>query len=544
MNSNNSSSMKVLSSNQKTTPNLSREEIKRKKLFKLRYHGKIILVPYKEFLSLRKMNREKMKALKDSLVQIIKNKKEIYSQHNTYDIESLKKISVERESEYRNIIFHLQEEIRKDKNSYSKDMLDIYQNIISIIRNIYETTNKEIEERVNTITNKININIANCEYKQNKMLNKKIDENEIYFRCMQISINQMRKVMDNFNAVNKKILEFKENNYNYKKNLLKEKIQNDYLKHLMKKIKISIKNSNNLLSELNTNTNPQTIQNSQNLRVNNTIFASRQNNSKSNKTLPSNLKSFSIQKKLKINKSSTKNEDLLVIEESPNSKIKKRPFSSGHRLLTFDKNSNSTKRTNYSNSNTLQSNFRIHSSKGRPVDFKANSHKNLLNIKNNILTKNYSSKISKTNPNSYFFSSETEENKSYTKSEWNSIFLINKEINNLKNKQKEIINKINEELPDNEIYNSIAKIVENLRNDKDNKVVEGINNKYMKNYMKAIPLQDKAFREKFMDILFNDRNIYEAIKKVTKNNRNLLFNKNIFGAEKITKNKNNFYSII
>ena len=160
MNSNNSSSMKVLSSNQKTTPNLSREEIKRKKLFKLRYHGKIILVPYKEFLSLRKMNREKMKALKDSLVQIIKNKKEIYSQHNTYDIESLKKISVERESEYRNIIFHLQEEIRKDKNSYSKDMLDIYQNIISIIRNIYETTNKEIEERVNTITNKININIA------------------------------------------------------------------------------------------------------------------------------------------------------------------------------------------------------------------------------------------------------------------------------------------------------------------------------------------------------------------------------------------------
>ena len=134
---NKSSSMKTLLSNkfcQKTSPNLSREEIRKKKLIKLRYQGRIVLVPYKEFLSLRKMNREKMKAYKDSLIQIIKNKKEIYKQQNTYDFESLKKISVEREIEFRKIIFNLQEEIRKEKNIQSKDIYDFYEYIISIIR--------------------------------------------------------------------------------------------------------------------------------------------------------------------------------------------------------------------------------------------------------------------------------------------------------------------------------------------------------------------------------------------------------------------------
>ena len=532
---NKSSSMKTLLSNkfcQKTSPNLSREEIRKKKLIKLRYQGRIVLVPYKEFLSLRKMNREKMKAYKDSLIQIIKNKKEIYKQQNTYDFESLKKISVEREIEFRKIIFNLQEEIRKEKNIQSKDMYDFYQYIISIIKKIYESANKEIEERAKVINNLIKINLINCEYKQTKMLDKKIEENEDYFRSMHSSIFQMKKVMDDFDATNKKIIKFQEENYNYQKKLLKEKIKNKYLKALMKKLLIKIKDNNKLLFELNTYPNNQKLENEQNFHAYNTIFASRQTNSKINRNISSSLKSLQTKKRLKTNNSSNKKEDLLLVKDSSNPHMKKRPFSSGHRLLTFDKNSNSTKRTNYSNSNTLQSNFRINSSKGRPINFKANSYKNLFNVKNQILKRNFSSKNSKTSPNSYFFSSETEENKVYTKSELNSILLINKEINNLKNKQKDMIYKINENMPNNEIYNSIAKIVENLRKDKDNKMVEGINNKYMENYMKAIPIQDKVFRKKFMDILFNDKNVCEAIKIITNKNRNMLFNKNIFGAEK------------
>ena len=166
----------------KISSDLSNLVNKGDKLMKLRYHGKIYHVPYNEFLSLRKMNREKMKAFKESLIQIIKTKKEIYIQQNSYDIESLKKISVERENEFRDIIINLQKEIRKEKIVYSKDIYDFYEHVITLIKKIYESSNKEIEDRIKTINKLININIANCDFKQNKMLEKKIKENEDYFK--------------------------------------------------------------------------------------------------------------------------------------------------------------------------------------------------------------------------------------------------------------------------------------------------------------------------------------------------------------------------
>ena len=108
-------------------------------------------------------------------------------------------------------------------------------------------------------------------------------------------------------------------------------------------------------------------------------------------------------------------------------------------------------------------------------------------------------------------------------------------------KKKEIIKKINENLPNNELYISVVNIIEKLRKDKNNTIVDGINNKYIKDYMKAIPIQDKIFRQNFLEILFNDKNIYESIKNKTKEKSNNLFNKNIFNAEKKNKKYQKFY---
>ena len=525
MSKNKSLSMKNLSSNK----NMNISRIKKERLIRLRYHGKIIPVPYEEYLSLKTMNREKMKTLKDSLIQIIKTKKEIYIQQNSYDIESLKKISIERENEFRNIIFDLQKQIRREKNIYSQDIYNFYKYLISAIKNIFESANKEIEDRVKNINKHIDINLENCDYKQNKMLEKKIKENEEYFSYMRSVTYQMKKIMDNFDATNKKILEFQEINYNYNKKLLKEEIKNEYIIHLMKKFKIKINKTQKLLSEFKTNLNANTLPNQTNIPKFKTNFLSKYNN----KNSPTNLKSISTQKQLKINNSSNKSNDLLLTIEAPSAKTRKRPFSSGQRLKTYDnKYNDSTKNTNYSNSKTLQSNFRVNSSKGRTNNSKANSHKNLLDIKNKNFKSNLSSKFFKTNQNSYFFSSETEENKKYTKSEFNSINLIKKEIKNLNNKKNEFMNKINENIPDNELYQSVVNIIEALRRDKSNLIVDGINNKYMKNYMKAIPIQDLEFRKKFLNILFNDKKVYESIRKVTKENYNQLFNKNLFGVNK------------
>ena len=66
----------------------------------------------------------------------------------------------------------------------------------------------------------------------------------------------------------------------------------------------------------------------------------------------------------------------------------------------------------------------------------------------------------------------------------------------MNNKKKEIIKRINENLPNNEIYMSIINIVEQLRKVKSHSIIDGINNKYMKGYMKAIPIQNKTFRKK------------------------------------------------
>ena len=101
MSKNKSLSMKSFplnKSSKKISATLSSSDINHKKLIKINGFGKKVHVPYDEFLSLRKKDRGKMKALKDSLIQRIKTKKEIYIRQNAYDMESLKKICLEREN--------------------------------------------------------------------------------------------------------------------------------------------------------------------------------------------------------------------------------------------------------------------------------------------------------------------------------------------------------------------------------------------------------------------------------------------------------------
>ena len=107
--------------------------------------------------------------------------------------------------------------IRKEKNIYSKEIDNFYNYVIKLTKNIYESSNNEIDERVNAINKLININISNCEFKQNKLLEKKIEKNEEYFDYMNSSIYQKRNVIDNYYTISNKILEFQEINYNYKK---------------------------------------------------------------------------------------------------------------------------------------------------------------------------------------------------------------------------------------------------------------------------------------------------------------------------------------
>ena len=522
-------SKKIFSSNRRSkklsSNNLSSTNTNQRKLIKLHRDGGIVRVPYDEYLALKKKNLESMETLKGILVHRIKTKREIYKRQNVYDIDLLKKIYLERENEFRESIVFLQKDMRRNRNILIEDLTKFYKGVLTMVKNIDKDVNDQVKARLNAIDRLIERNLDNCAYRHKKKLDKVINEQEDLINYFHMAIYQMKKIIDNFNIANRQIFEYSENIFMNKEKLLKENIRHECLKNVMKEIKIKINNMQNSKASIDNiipSRNIKTLQNDSNRFVSSSIILSKQNRKGLN-----NLK----------NKSTNKKNELLLTIDDPGKRPRQRPFSSGHRLTTSNIHNNSTKRTNYSNSNTMHSMFRVNSSRLMTAGVNRNSFNNLFDRRFNNIRNNVNSKILYKNKFSYFNSTqEVRENKSYTKSEMNSINHMKNELKIIKNKRKEILKKFEENIPDNGLYMSIKNIIEKLRGNKDNLIVDGINNEYIKNnYMKVLPIQDKKNKKKFLDILFNDKSIYEEIKSVTKTGNNTLFDIKIFGAKKINE---------
>ena len=527
-------SKKIFSSNNRRskknfTKNLSSTNTNQGKLIKLHRDGGIVRVPYDEYLALKKKNLERMETLKNRLIHRTKTKREKYIIQNAYDIDLLKKICLERENEFRESVVFLQKDMRRNRKILIEDITKFYKGVLTMVKNIDTDVNDQLNARTNTIDRLIEINLDNCAYRIEKKLDKVINEQEDLINYFHMAVYQMKKIIDNFNIANRQIFEYSESIFMNKEKLLKEKIRHEYLKSLMKEYKIKI---NNLQSSKASIDNIFSSRNAKTLQNDSKRFISSIITSKQNKKGLSNLKN------LIKNNSTNKKNDLLLTIDDPGSRPRQRPFSSGHRLTSSSNiHNNSTKRTNYSNSNTIQSMFRVNSSRLMTVGVDRNSYNNIFDRRFNTIRNNVNSKILQKNKFSYFNSTqEVKENKSYTKSEMNSIYHIKNELKILKNKQKDILKKFETNIPDNGLYISIKNIIEKLRGNKDNLIVDGINNEYIKdNYMKVLPIQDKSFREKFLDVLFKDKGIYEEIKNVTKTGNNTPFDIKIFGAKKISE---------
>jgi len=528
-------SKKIFSSNRRSkklsTNNLTSSNSNQVKMIKLNKDGGKVRVPYKDYLVLKKKNLEDLETLKDRLYHTLKTKREIYIRQNTYDIDLLKKICIERENEFRESVVSLQKDMRRNRNILKEDLTNFYKGVLTMAKNIDNDVTEQVNARLNAIDKLIDMNLDNCAYRHKKKLDKIINEREDLINYFHMAIYQMKKIIDNFNIANRQIFEYSESIFMTKEKILKEKIRHEYLKSLMKEYKIKIKNMQNSKASFDnmiTSRNTKTLQNDSNRLVSSSIITSKQSKGLNN-----------LKNKFK-NKSKNKTNELLLTIDDPGNRPRQRPFSSGHRLTTSNIHNNSTKRTNYSNSNTMHSMFRVNSSRlmSMGVDRNRNSYNNLFDRRFNTIRNNVNSKILQKNKFSYFNSTqEIRENKSYTKSEMNSIYHIKNELKILKNKQKEVLKKFEENIPDNGLYISIKNIIEKLRENKDNLIVDGINNEFIKtNYMKVLPIQDKTFREKFLDILFNDKAIFEEIKNVTKTGNNTSFDIKIFGAKKINEN--------
>lgn len=476
----------------------------KERFIKLRYRGKEKKIRYDEFMMVKGLDKQKLQASKDSMIQMMKRKIEFYkTQDEVYNMDILNRISLDREKELRNAVFSLQKEIRRKRQRSKEELESLYKSVLTEIQNIYEKTTAEIDQRKSDLMDRIMLSIANCDYKQAQLLEMKIKEQEELFRNLHMFTFEMQQVRDNFENSLKKIQILSDNNYDLKKSIFQEKLKFQHITSLMKEFKMR---TNFMASKINNyKTTTHLIEN----------INQNQNSNNNEKR-----KNWSSKKRSYVDASAIKN-------------LNKRPFSSAY---SNNKVKNLTYGTNYTqNSNNPRmfsdNNLKRSSKLGISAD-----NNILFNKTDREEDKRKDFKLSVLNNE---IISMTEGNitnikrkKNYEK---NIINVLQKDIEIWKNKIVNIVNKYKDNIPDNEIYSSLTKIVEALRLDKSNKFFGQNNNNFINTSMMALPVQNKQFRKIFLDLLFRNKDIFEAIRTGQKNDVDKYFTKNLFGAEKIKK---------
>ena len=227
----------------------------KEKYKKLLYHGKEKKIRFDELMLVKGLDKQKLQASKDSMIQMMKRKIDFHkNQNEVYNMDILNIISIDRESELRNAVISLQKEIRRKRNRTKEEIELLYQNILNEVRNIYERTANEIDQRKSDLMDRIMLSIANCDYKQAQLLELKIKEQEELFRQLHMFTFEMQQVRDNFEDSLKKIKLLTENNYELKKNIYQEKLNFQHITSLMKEYKIRTNFMANKINEYKTTT--------------------------------------------------------------------------------------------------------------------------------------------------------------------------------------------------------------------------------------------------------------------------------------------------
>ena len=144
------------------------------KYVKLRIHGKEQRVKYDELKYVKNLDKEKLQATKDSMIQMMKRKIEFHkNQQEVYNMQILNKIAIERETELRDTVVNLQYEIRKKRKREKEEIELLYKAILIEVNRIYQKISEEIDSRKSELMDRIMLSIANCDYKQNLLCENK-----------------------------------------------------------------------------------------------------------------------------------------------------------------------------------------------------------------------------------------------------------------------------------------------------------------------------------------------------------------------------------
>ena len=420
-----------------------------------KYPGKEKKEKEGDYMYVKNLDKQKLQATKDSIIQMMKRKIEFHiNQQEVYNMNILSKISIERETELRDSIVNLQKEIRKKRKREKEEIEMLYKIILVEISQIYEKIQEEIDSRKSELIDRILLSIANCDHKQNLLLEVKMKEKEEFFRELHMFTFKMQKIKDSFNESVRKIKDFTESNYDLKKSIIHEKLKFYHITTMMKEFK---RRNNYMVSKI---TEYKTITHRSNIKQKSNIIAKNKN---------------------------IKNKKNLLID------INTYISPINNKIIT-----NSTEYLTKNNNTELNDeNYKIY-----------NTHINHITENNKFNKRNF---------------------------ELNTIYTLKKDIEIWKSKLIALIKKYKEVIPENKIYISLLEIIIALKKDKTNKFFGKIEDENIIDSMMTLPVQNKQFRQLFLELLFRNKNIFEAVRRGQNNDLDKYFHRNIFGAEKIKK---------
>ena len=245
------------------------------------------------------------------------------------------------------------------------------------------------------------------------------------------------------------------------------------------------------------------------------------------------IKNENIHLKKKINEINIINYNLYKKISSIKKKKKENIDDKNHHSIFYKKlQNNLTKRyierAKKSKQRITQNNICLHNENTNQTFFTSNNI-NLLTDKSNIkenllsLSNNFFSSSSLSN------SSNGKEDEKINLREMNYIIKLKNKIKILKTKIRQM--KTKENLPKNAFYDLINQIMEKIKKEESDIIIDGINYQFLNENMKIFPYQSDEIRKRFRDYLFFDPGLYKIFNSKRQQGINY-FKFSIFNKEK------------
>lgn len=164
-------------------------------------------------------------------------KKQLEELKTIYNPETMTKVQQKREEELRSTIYHISKFLHNRKDNIQESTVILYEQIYANVNEIYTKLVTEINEKRDDIMERINLRLADCDYRQKKMLNDKIQEQEGILRNLHAFTYDMQRVKENYEIIRKKINSLYEEDYDLEQKIKDENNRYNQIYFLLKQMK-------------------------------------------------------------------------------------------------------------------------------------------------------------------------------------------------------------------------------------------------------------------------------------------------------------------